>query len=304
MLWFVALLGFAGTMAGFMGRVWWVFDLASHFRSQLFLFILLATVLFLFGKQRKKAAFTGAVAIINLSLILPLYFGGISPNTDNRTYRALLINLNRSNQAHEKVLAYIESVKPDFMILEEVTDSWAKSLEVIQGEYTFSKIYPRPDNFGIALFSRMEPEDWEVRTMGIIRLPTLVARFKMEGKRLTLIGTHPPPPIGGNFSSYRNQQLQELSRMGSLEEGPVILMGDLNITSWSPFFRDLLEQGGLQDSRRGFGLQPSWPAGFPFLWIPIDHILISDGVVIHDRSIGPDIGSDHYPVVVDFSVRT
>ena len=300
LLWFVSLLGFAGTIAGFLGSLWWVFDLASHFRVQEFFFFALATLLFLFGKQKKKAAVSAVAMVINLVLILPLYSVASSSDSDGRVYRALLMNLDRSNQAHEKVLAYIKLVKPDFMILEEVTDAWAKSFEALRVDYPFSKIQVRPDNFGIALFSKMKPEDLEVRMIGVVRLPTLVARFKIKEKRLTIIGTHPPPPIGDDFAKYRNEQLRELARIASLEEEPVILMGDLNITSWSPFSRDLLEEGGLRDSRRGFGLQPTWPVGFLPLWIPIDHILVSDGVVIHDRFVGPDIGSDHFPVVVDF----
>jgi len=36
------------------------------------------------------------------------------------------------------------------------------------------------------------------------------------------------------------------------------------------------------------------------LLIPIDHCLHSREVRIVRKQIGPDVGSDHYPVVVDF----
>ena len=39
-----------------------------------------------------------------------------------------------------------------------------------------------------------------------------------------------------------------------------MLMGDMNCTSWSPYFQDMLTVSGLRDSRRGFGVEGSWPA--------------------------------------------
>ena len=76
-------------------------------------------------------------------------------------------------------------------------------------------------------------------------------------------------------------------------------MGDLNTTSWSPFFSDLIEESGLRDSRKGFGIQTTWPDGLFLLRIPIDHCLVSKDISVLDRRVGPSIGSDHFPVTVD-----
>jgi len=76
----------------------------------------------------------------------------------------------------------------------------------------------------------------------------------------------------------------------------------MNGTPWSPFFKDFLLSSGLRDSREGFRLQPTWPTWFPPAWIPIDHALVSSSVVVHDRRVGPNVGSDHYPVIIDFSI--
>ena len=71
----------------------------------------------------------------------------------------------------------------------------------------------------------------------------------------------------------------------------------------SHHFRLLLRRTGLRDSARGRGVQPTWPAGSPLLAIPLDHCLHSPDIAILQRRIGGDVGSDHYPVIVDFTFR-
>jgi endonuclease/exonuclease/phosphatase family metal-dependent hydrolase len=51
------------------------------------------------------------------------------------------------------------------------------------------------------------------------------------------------------------------------------------------------------------GLQWSWPVGLWPLALPIDHCLVSEKVEVVDRWMGPDVGSDHYPLVVDVRLR-
>ena len=86
------------------------------------------------------------------------------------------------------------------------------------------------------------------------------------------------------------------------EEDPVIVLGDLNATPWSPVFKKLLGETRLVDARRGFGLRPTWPSTFPPLWIPIDHCLVSPGIEIRDFRVGPACGSDHHALVVDMAL--
>jgi endonuclease/exonuclease/phosphatase (EEP) superfamily protein YafD len=87
------------------------------------------------------------------------------------------------------------------------------------------------------------------------------------------------------------------------QKNPVLLIGDLNVSPWSSYFARLLKDSGLKNSMKGFGFQPSWPAGNRFLRIPIDQILYSPQITIHHRTVGADIGSDHLPVIVDFSLN-
>jgi endonuclease/exonuclease/phosphatase (EEP) superfamily protein YafD len=77
------------------------------------------------------------------------------------------------------------------------------------------------------------------------------------------------------------------------------VVGDLNVTPWSPTFRDLLQAPGLVDTARGRGLRGTWPVCLPGMRIPIDHCLVSGDLQVLDRQVGPGVGSDHFPVMAD-----
>jgi endonuclease/exonuclease/phosphatase (EEP) superfamily protein YafD len=83
----------------------------------------------------------------------------------------------------------------------------------------------------------------------------------------------------------------------------LIVAGDFNTSSWNPAFKRLVEDTGLRDSRRGFGMQNSWNADFLFLRTTIDHCLVSPKVKVLNRRVGPDIGSDHFPILLDLRVE-
>jgi endonuclease/exonuclease/phosphatase (EEP) superfamily protein YafD len=85
--------------------------------------------------------------------------------------------------------------------------------------------------------------------------------------------------------------------------GPTLVLGDLNVTPWSPHFRALLREGRLADSARGFGWQASWPAYSLPLRIAIDHCLVSAEFTVLRRRLGPHVGSDHLPVFVEVGVK-
>jgi endonuclease/exonuclease/phosphatase (EEP) superfamily protein YafD len=85
--------------------------------------------------------------------------------------------------------------------------------------------------------------------------------------------------------------------------GPAVVTGDLNATQWSHVWRSFTSRSGFRDSTRGFGIQPSFPMdGNPLIRVQIDHLLHSSQLVTVDRRLGPRLGSDHAPVIVELAV--
>jgi endonuclease/exonuclease/phosphatase (EEP) superfamily protein YafD len=86
---------------------------------------------------------------------------------------------------------------------------------------------------------------------------------------------------------------------------PKICVGDLNITPWSPYYRDFVERTNLADVGKGFGILPSWPTFLLFKWLmlPLDHCLVSDDIRVADVKTGESNGSDHLPLIVELELR-
>lgn len=291
-------LGAAITLASFGGALSFWLELLSHFRAQYALgFLLLAALL---AALKKWPLVVGALVLCgaHAALVLPVYSSGTTAKAAGARLRIVYLNVHTGNLEHDRVLAFVQEQSADVVLLVEVDDTWMSSLEPLREMYPTRIAQPRFDNFGIALFSKLAVEG-NIETLGGPDAPpTIVARHPASS--LTLIGTHPVPPIDAAFASRRNRQLDALAARAVGLEGPVVLVGDLNMTPWSPHFTSLLERSRLRDSRVGFGVHSSWPAPLPsFLRIPIDHCLVSPSVAVTSRHIGPSLGSDHLPLVVE-----
>jgi endonuclease/exonuclease/phosphatase (EEP) superfamily protein YafD len=241
--------------------------------------------------------------LVNAWYIAPLYLPQRHQPVSGPACRAVSANVHTSNRDAGPFLEFIGSVRPDVILAMEVDDRWQRALEQLLGDYPFSVIRPRPDNFGIALLSRHPIISQRVESLDDSGVPTIIASIDCEGRPLNVVGTHPLPPVGARRTELRNQHLEALGELVAEFSGPVVVLGDLNTTSWSPRFHELLQQSGLRDSRQGFGVQPTWPTAPWVLRIPIDHALISRDLFVKQRFVGRDIGSDHLPIVITIGVE-
>lgn len=293
----------SGTLLAFGARHAWHLELASHFRLQYFWALAIATFLLALVRYWKLASVAGLLAGINLMLIVPLYFGPARLPQLGPRLRAMSFNVHYLNHDYGATIELIMNEKPDFVELLEVTPEWVEALKFLKPDYPYEKTLPIENGGGIALYSRYPIKDLSIHEVPYTGLQTIEAELEVPGRSMTLIATHPASPGSPQNFEYRNRQLEQVAQLARKKNGPVMLMGDLNTTSWSPYFHDLLRDSGLRDSRLGFGVEPSWPwLPSALVRIPIDHCLVSPSISILNRRIGPAIGSDHRPLLVDFAI--
>ena len=293
------------TLLGFLGPFWWFFDLFSHFRVQYFLTLLLVALALASGRQWKAAITFGILAALNLATIAPLYVGRSGETiTSPDSYRAMLVNVNSENDRYADMERAILRYNPHVLVLLEVNDDWLTALLGLHGSYPHAITSPRDDNFGMAVFSRFPFTHSEIFELGGVAVPSLSVQMDLNDRPVTILGTHTLPPGGADSSGLRNAQLAAIPAFLKNHPSPTLMiLGDLNLTPWSTHFQRLLEQTGLRKCSQGQGVHPTWPTFLPLFLIPIDHCLHSPDIIILDEQVGRGVGSDHYPLIVDFTLE-
>lgn len=294
-------IGCISTILGFFGSTAWSLDLFAHFRVQYFAGLCTLGFLMLLLKHRRTGSIFCAFAVVNLATILPLYLPFVNNHpSETKTTRAMLLNVNTSMGNPGRVKEVIKEIDPDFVVLEEINADWVSKLQWLSTSHSNSIVEPREDNFGIGLYSRLPLAQARIVNIGTAGVPSIVAVVRTGQGLVTVIATHPLPPRSAEYSKYRNKQLAQIPDHVPTS-APTILLGDLNVTPWSPHFKSLLKSTGMKDATQGRGVQPTWPNLTPLLRIPIDHCLHSPDITVVNKRVGPDAGSDHFPIIVDFA---
>jgi endonuclease/exonuclease/phosphatase (EEP) superfamily protein YafD len=302
--WLVASLGL-GSAVSFSGPVgasqWWRLELLSHFRVQWIWACLFAAALLGVAKQLWPAVAAVGLASVHALAVAPVYVAPEAAPTTGEPLRIVFANVHTQNRAHDRVVGWLRREDADYVVLAEVDDRWMAALEPLSPRYPNVVARPRQDNFGIALLSRHALDSRIESIGGDDTPPTIVAHDAARG--ITIVGTHPVPPVTATYMEQRDRQLQALAEALTAIESPIVVVGDLNATPWSPAFSLLADGASLHDSRQGFGVHATWPAEYPaFLRIPIDHGLGTKEVAFRARRIGDDVGSDHLGLVIDFDI--
>ncbi|MBI3649640.1 MAG: endonuclease/exonuclease/phosphatase family protein, partial [Acidobacteria bacterium] len=248
----VGILICAATVFGFAGRYWWVFDLCAHFRAQYFVALSFILVLMLFDKRYGTSTAFAFCAAANLGCLLPYHLTSqISKSNAPRVWRVISGNVLSINSNFDLVKRFILENQADVVLLMEVNHQWIEALRELAVLYPYQKFEPCKENFGIAIYSKHPPIACEIIYLGQAGLPSLVGEFDVAGKRLTLLGTHPSPPMSAAMSLLRNDQVEAIATYLAAVPEPKILLGDLNMSPWSHSFKCLLATTGLTDSAKG-----------------------------------------------------
>ena len=272
-------------------------QLFSHFRLQYLVVSFLLLLVFIALRRRGYAGALLLVCLLNGSFIFPWYFD-TQEHDKGTDLTFLLANVLSSNTHYERLFDLLDEEDPDVIALLEVSPDWLVELDALRSDYPFSYAEARDGNFGIALFSRLPITSADHVDSPPFGYPTIFASLKIGNDSLHLVATHPMIPVNKTFFEARNEQLQSLPALLQKTAGTTVLIGDLNSGMWEPNYRALEEATGLRNSRRGFGILPTWPTFMPFAMIPIDHVLVSKEIGVKSVHTGRRIGSDHLPLIV------
>lgn len=296
------------SVASFFGELVWWLDVLANFRAQFVVGLMVFSLSLLLTRFRRTGTAIFAVAVVNLIPVLPLYVG--SPGESEPaapSIRVMSFNLLSNNEGFGEVIDYIRTIDPDLVLLHEASRPWEVAVEAAGLGYEV--IRPRSDNLIFGTLVLIRGEDIEAVSFGFAaaqpRAVQLSYRPTGWPEAIEVLSTHPLAPTEKERADLRDAQLQFAAEWASRQGGPRFIVGDFNATPWSSPFRRLMDEADLRNSQIGFGLQPSFPTtSNVILRVPIDHLVHSEHFVIRDRRLGPDLGSDHFPLIVDLELAS
>ena len=137
-------------------RLWWAFDLFSHFRLQYVVAALILSVAALAIRAYPSAAVLAAVALVHGWVIKDLWLGGTANAAPGGVpLRVVSANVLSQNPTPEKMLELVRAADPDLIVLVDARQrSWQPVLSELATSYPYEAPQEWRERTPVILFSR------------------------------------------------------------------------------------------------------------------------------------------------------
>lgn len=308
---FVSLAIAALLSLSFLGRLHPAFDSIAHFRGHLAVVLGFAALLLLivgYWKEGLMGLVLAAAALSSISSSLSFpgmtkVHAAFAPKDATRgVYRLLQMNLRFDNRTPEQVLSLIGRTQPDVITLNEVSAKWIAPLDRLSAAYPHRVVCKGTTRIGgVAILSRRPFETGE-EAHCFNRGSLAIASVDFGGQAVNVAALH----LGWPWPHKQWSQVDDLAGVLGALGDTAILAGDFNATGWSTTARRVAEAGSLTQVP---SIGPTWlhrklPKSLrPWIGLPIDQVLTKGNVIVHSARTQDDAGSDHLPVLVEFSLQ-
>ncbi len=311
-------------LATLFGRLlghYYFFELFSHFRVQyVWLAYGLIGLAIIYGLvYRREIAWKPFVSLLILLLLVisqnrTTWIPGDPaaekpiPVGDVRVFHA---NVLYTRDEYETTVALIRKQRPNLYVLQEMTPRSIRLVTAkLQNEFPYwfacwskGPCWVLVGSRTPFLVDRALARKWRVVSL----------KTRINGRAIALITVHPRTPVLPSWFRERNDQLAYVAKATRQNTLPTILIGDFNISVFSPIYKELFQASeptstGLVTKKtpslqalRNTRTQPTWPRFLPPMMIPIDHAFVNDKFRPIRLQTLAQPGSDHKAVVADIS---
>jgi endonuclease/exonuclease/phosphatase (EEP) superfamily protein YafD len=285
-------------------------DAFSHFRMHMAAgsLLLAGIAVALAGKSVDPRLFGAAllIALINAGLSLAYDWAPRVASAGGPTFKVLTINVLHRVNNDDEILAQIAVEQPDVVLFQELNRARRSLLQRLQASYPHQISCAGTWTCDVAIVSRhpweaakAEPVSYQGHSAKLAW-----ARFGAARGNLLVASLHLRWPLVSDQAA----QLAAVRETIADHTGPMIVAGDLNAAPWSAAVKGFTRQSHL---RSAGGFTPTWPRrNFAngtacTLCIPqlqIDHIFVSDNIRVLGVRAGPDVGSDHLPLIAELEL--
>lgn len=293
--------GGAVTALGFLDGRAFPGELLSLFRLQYVVAGLALAALAALARRRTIALVALALAAANGLGLLPGLTAASRPDPARAELRLLLANVSYRNDDYERLVELVQREQPDAIGLTELTPEWAARVAGGLESYPHRVLHPQPGSYGIGLYSRVAlrgarvvypARDWPA----VVR-----ASVASGGGTVELFVLHGPSASGRVGAARQRQFMRNLGRLAAAAGGSALVCGDINATPWNGPYQDLRGIGGLERDDPWRPFDWTYPVWNRLLRVPIDQCLAGSALAVASRT-GPEIGSDHLPLLVDVAL--
>ena len=295
------------------GESWWPVTVLVFLPRWLFLLPALALVLAA-GRcwRRRLWVVQGATVLLILGPVmapsLPVHRLRAA---DPRGLRLRIMTLNRGMAGLDapRLIRLIERERIDVICFQEgrsdpaLKDYWARGWSRTTFLASRLPIVGGPDRRLLDDPDCPYPE-WRTRLERVrIRAPSgvefAVASVHLDTVRHGLMMLRSGDAAGlERHSAWRGAELRRVVAVLSADRSiPVLVGGDFNFPSDSPAFAPARRHFRVGFDEAGWGYGYTYPSRLP--WIRIDHILASPHWSVVRCWVGPDVGSDHFPLIAE-----
>jgi endonuclease/exonuclease/phosphatase (EEP) superfamily protein YafD len=289
------------TVLGLLDRWTPYLELTSLFRLQYAVLLGCAAVAAAALRSFRVALAALLLVVLNVAVIARVPPAPATADDGGIRLRFLVANVEYGNRDYGRLARLVDEVDPDVVALTELTPAWVRALSSTLDDHAYRRLAPQEGAYGVGLYSRVRLRESRIEQLPAGGSPTIVATVAIGAQALAVVVTHVHTPFAGD---RRTRQLHALAaELRSLGK-PAAVCGDFNAAPWSQSIYELAQSADLRSIYGRFGLAATWPAdGSRLFRVPLDNCLVNENVAVSERRVGPDIGSDHLPLIVDLAWR-
>lgn len=277
------------------------FDLLAQFTAPALAATAAATALLVLTRLKMAALHGLAACLALLAATAPQWLpAGPGPEAGAPIVRLYSANLYYLNDDVAAIRASIEDADADVVVLIELGQEAAGRIDEVLAGYPHRAASMRMDQTRGPSRSVIGSR-WPLTALPDqpdgLHAVTTVARTPLG--RLNVVGVHLTRPWPFQEQWGQISQTMALQEVIKGLNGPVVVAGDFNSVSSARIGKQVKRDLGLHPAP---GFPGTWPAPLPSpLGVTIDQVYASPDLAFVSRRLGRANGSDHRPVVTEFT---